>query len=199
MNVAGVAFALIAVMWQPARGGRLMICLAVAVVMAAMLHPTEAVRQPWAWKIALGLAVFVLAFSLDALTVVRRGSVVPLALCVSFSGASALAFQAGFGTLSLIVIGVFVWRAPMLDIATGGMVWTAAMLPSLLAIAGDDGYNAGDVPRVCFVMVGLSPLMLWLGEVRGVRSLKPMAGACIRLALVAAPVIVAVVMAMNSG
>jgi hypothetical protein len=72
------------------------------------------------------------------------------------------------------------------------------MLPVLMGVAADDGYNTGDVPRWCFAVIAAAPLMLWLGEWRGVQARSFALAACIRIGLVIAPVIAAVVAASAS-
>jgi hypothetical protein len=210
LGVAGfvaMGLAIISAAWKPFRGGRVLLAVGAAVSMGALLHPTPVESHPVLLRVAVAAIVFAAAVSLTAIRLVQRGAIGPLTTSICFIGAAFVALRSGFGTLSLMiwavalalmVMTIAAWRWPQLEFAPGGALWCATMLPVLMGVAADDGYNTGDVPRWCFAVIAAAPLMLWLGEWRGVQARSFALAACIRIGLVTAPVIAAVVAASAS-
>lgn len=144
-----------------------------AAVAGFALQPLPAYEQPWLWKGALAVIVCVLWLAMNPLVRRRRGHIVPLVIMLSFTAASVVLIagvnSAKFGVLAgslacmagvLMVIGLVMRTSP---INGGALAVMLVMLPAWM-MTGMFYDSTSDVPRTTFLLIGLSPLAMWLGE-----------------------------------
>ncbi len=124
----------------------------------------------WLWRIALGLNVVVLIRGLDAPLRRACGPSLPLCLCVAAGGGSLLLVMSFNGRLALLgaalaaclaVAAALAWWRPAVSLG-GGITVLAVALPGLLYSGCFLAFS--EIPRWTYVLVALSPLGVWAGE-----------------------------------
>lgn len=205
MAVGATAIGLLAGVWRPRGGLRYLPAVALAVVAAVLLHPPLIYQPVLAWKAGLAGMVLLTFVCLEPLADRRVGASLPLSLAIVFAGGSQVIVQSRFAALGFAAAAASATWATCLAIALfnrrvsfahGGIHVAAVLLPALMMIGWF--YNIGEVGLVSSVLVCGAPMLLWLGELGFVRSLKSWQGVLVRAMVVAVPIAIAVGLAMRA-
>jgi hypothetical protein len=156
--------------------------------------------EAWYWLGGLTVAATASWQSLERLASFRGGASLPLclwSLCAFSAAAFALSGSAFFGQLGAALAGAFgasvaiAWWSPGITLAGGPLAVFAPLFAGLLARA----HFHAELPALSAALIFLAPFALWWGERRRVQFQRPWKGALVRLGLVSAPLIVALVLA----
>ena len=206
MAIAATVLGMVSGWLQPRHVVQLAVGLLLALSATLLLHPPPAVDQPWLWKLGLGAAVLIVWLCLEVQAERHPGPSLPLAMTIVFTGVSLVIKESRFAMLSLsaaaasaawgsvLLISIFNSK---LRVSRGPMHVAAMLLPAMLVLGEFD--RRGGVSIASFLLLAIAPLMLWLGELPPLRTRRPWQAALARAALVAVPVLIAVVLAMRAG
>lgn len=163
--------------------------IALAGATAALFMPPRSAANPLVWKAGLGASVLIFWMLSEPLANKRRGVSLPIAMAVVFAGASIVLLQtrqAGYSLMAAALssmCGVSMMIAILnrrFSFANGAMHVIGAMLTSLCVIGWL--YNLTDVPVWPFALLMVSPLAMWIGELRPIALLRPWQRAGVALA-----------------
>lgn len=180
--------------WAPRLAG-------VAVVSGWLVPLPWAADMPWLWP-ALAAAMLLTWAALDGVARSGAGAEVSAYQCAAFLAAGAVLIHAhsarfmdAANILGFALLGVAVAAGAAKTDASGAAPATAAFLPGLMLNGRYQTESA--VPPACFWLVGLAPLALLPFLVPRVARQNRWLLAGGRAALVLAPLVVAVVLAMR--
>ena len=201
---AAGAAVLVALLAHLIKRGRALLWLALFV--AAEFVLTARPRGSWPmwvtamWLVGGGLGSVVVLLSINRFAEKQRGTALALALWIWTAGTGvALALTgslkyAQFAASVSAAMGagvVAAWINPKISFARGAVETLALLTLGLLLC----GYLYSDLPASPALLLAVAPLSLWLAECQCVEKLAAWQRAAIRLALMALPVAVALLIA----
>ena len=192
-GAAGVAQRYWGSRWYAAWPVRLLLgCLFAGVLLNSYLLNTWDRVEGILWIAGLGVGTAVLWNTLERLSAKRTGASLPLSLLL-FCSASSVAFVFSgsglLGQLTGVLAAVFgaavvlAWWAPGLSLASGTLTVFVPVYAGLLIQA----YFYSELPFWSAVLMYLAPFALWFGEERRVYYMTPWKAALARLAMIGAP------------
>ncbi len=156
----------------------------------------------WYWLVGLAVAMLGVWASLGSLAERLPGASLALVLIIVTTGTSVVALRSGFAkfaqlggvlTATLGACWLIALRKPSFSLAPGGIDVVAVILCGLwLGI-----YFFAEMPAGAGVLLALAPSLAWLSQLALVRKLNPWVAASINAVLVAVPVVIAILVALD--